>query len=123
MLAQFYPWFKAFHVIAVIAWMAAQLYLPRLFVYHCGAVQGGELSETLKVMEKRLLRFIMTPAMLATWVFAIAMLVIVPSHLSQPWFHLKMLAILGLMITHGMGAKAFVCLLPMKISDLRDFIA
>ena len=61
-------WLKAFHVIAVIAWMAGLLYLPRLFVYHAGAEHGSELSATLKTMEYRLLRYIMNPAMIAVWI-------------------------------------------------------
>ena len=61
-------WLKAFHVIAVIAWMAGLLYLPRLFVYHADAKPGSELSETLKTMERRLLRAIMNPAMFAVWI-------------------------------------------------------
>lgn len=69
LIADWYPWIKALHVIAVIAWMAGMLYLPRLFVYHCAATPGSELSETLKTMERRLLRAIMNPAMIAVWVF------------------------------------------------------
>jgi putative membrane protein len=60
-------WIKAFHVIAVIAWMAGLFYLPRLYVYHCTAEKGSKQSETFKVMEQRLLHVIMTPAMIATW--------------------------------------------------------
>jgi putative membrane protein len=60
-------WVKAFHVVAVIAWMAGLLYLPRLYVYHCEAEKGSKMSETFKVMERRLLHFIMTPAMIAVW--------------------------------------------------------
>ena len=63
-----YLWIKAFHIIAVIAWMAGMLYLPRLFVYHCAAEKGSVQSETFKVMERRLLRAIINPAMIATWV-------------------------------------------------------
>ena len=63
-----YEWIKAFHIIAVIAWMAGMLYLPRLFVYHCAAEKGSVQSETFKVMERRLLRVIINPAMIATWV-------------------------------------------------------
>ena len=63
-----YLWIKAFHIIAVIAWMAGMLYLPRLFVYHAGAAPGSEQSETFKVMEWRLLRLIMNPAMIVVWV-------------------------------------------------------
>ena len=61
-------WIKALHVVSVIAWMAGLLYLPRLFVYHCDAEKGSQLSETFKVMERRLLRFIMNPAMVVVWV-------------------------------------------------------
>jgi len=67
-----YQLLKTLHVISVIAWMAGLLYLPRLFVYHCEAKPGSELSETFKVMERRLLRGIMNPAMIATWVFGLA---------------------------------------------------
>lgn len=64
-------WVKALHVVSVIAWMAALLYLPRLFVYHADAVVGSDKSETFKIMERRLYRGIMTPAMIATWVFGL----------------------------------------------------
>jgi len=74
-LAAAYPWTKALHLISVISWMAGIFYLPRLFVYHAEkAEQGSELSETLKIMELRLLRVIMNPAMIATWLFGIALL-------------------------------------------------
>src|ERR1700739_959110 len=69
--SRFYDWFKAIHVMAVISWMAGMLYLPRLFVYHCGAEPGSRQSETFKVMERRLLRGIMTPAMIAAWVLGL----------------------------------------------------
>ena len=98
-------WLTAFHVIAVIAWMAAQLYLPRLFVYHVTAEPGGELSETLKVMERRLLKAIMTPAMLATLVFGFLLLWAKPNLATELWFHVKLLAIVVLLATHMMGAK------------------
>ena len=68
-----YLWLKAFHIIAVIAWMAGMLYLPRLFVYHASAKPGSEQSETFKVMERRLLKFIMTPAMIVTWILGIVL--------------------------------------------------
>jgi putative membrane protein len=64
-------WVKAFHVISVLAWMAGIMYLPRLFVYHAGAAVGSEQSETFKLMERRLYRGIMTPAMIATWIFGL----------------------------------------------------
>jgi putative membrane protein len=66
-----YPWIKSLHILAVIAWMAGLLYLPRLFVYHAQARPGSETSETFKVMERRLQRAIMTPAMIATWLFGL----------------------------------------------------
>lgn len=71
MILAAYDWLRAFHILAVIAWMAGLLYLPRLFVYHCSAKPGGELDETLKLQEHRLLKIIMNPAMIATWVFGL----------------------------------------------------
>src|ERR1700685_4629596 len=68
-----YLWLKAFHIIAVISWMAGMLYLPRLFVYHCVAEKGSVQSETFKLMERRLLRAIINPAMIATWVLGLAL--------------------------------------------------
>lgn len=74
-LATAYPWTKALHLISVISWMAGIFYLPRLYVYHAEKAKiGSELSETLKIMEQRLLRVIMNPAMIATWIFGIALL-------------------------------------------------
>ena len=73
-LAAAYDWLRALHILAVIAWMAAMLYLPRLFVYHCGAQLGGELDETLKIQERRLLKGIMNPAMIATWLFGLLLI-------------------------------------------------
>ena len=70
-----YLWIKAFHIISVIAWMAGLLYLPRLFVYHCEAKQGSEFSQKLKVMEGRLLKFIMRPARISTFLFGALLLV------------------------------------------------
>ena len=70
-LLHLYPWTKALHIISVIAWMAGLLYLPRLFVYHCDALPGSETSELFKIMEWRLYKYIMTPAMLATFGFGI----------------------------------------------------
>ncbi|WP_019170888.1 protoporphyrinogen oxidase HemJ [Pseudaminobacter salicylatoxidans] len=67
----FYPWAKAIHIIAVISWMAGMLYLPRLFVYHADTEKGSVQSETFKVMERRLLRAIINPAMIVTWVFGL----------------------------------------------------
>lgn len=94
-LAELYPWTKALHVISVIAWMAALLYLPRLFVYHCEVTPGSAESERFKVMERRLLKYIANPASLAVWLFGI-LLVLTPGAVdwSSGWWHLKMLGIL-----------------------------
>lgn len=94
-LAELYPWTKALHVISVIAWMAALLYLPRLFVYHCEVPPGSAESERFKVMERRLLKYIANPASLAVWLFGI-LLVLTPGAVdwSSGWWHLKMLGIL-----------------------------
>ncbi|MDB5367145.1 MAG: hemJ [Rhodospirillales bacterium] len=94
-------WLKALHVVSVIAWMAGMLYLPRLFVYHAQATPGSEASETFKVMERRLLRAIINPAMAATLIFGIAMLVLEPALLRQPWLHAKLVLVLFLAVLHG----------------------
>jgi protoporphyrinogen IX oxidase len=97
---------KAFHVIAIIAWMAGLLYLPRLFVYHADSPKGSEQSETFKVMELRLLRFITTPAMVASWLFG---LILAFSGLinwsADGWFHLKLALVVLLSAFHGYLAK------------------
>ena len=99
-----YPWIKAIHVIAVISWMAGLLYLPRLFVYHCEAEAGSSQSETFKVMEMKLARFIMQPAMLATLVFGLAMIGVpgTPAYLPHAgyWLWLKLLLVIGLVVVH-----------------------
>ncbi len=100
-MLEYYLWIKAFHVISVIAWMAGMLYLPRLFVYHANADIGSELSETLKVMERRLLRFIINPAMMATFVFGVWMLFLVPEMIEQSWMQFKIVALVGLTGVHG----------------------
>jgi putative membrane protein len=99
-----YLWIKALHVIAVIAWMAALLYLPRLFVYHCEAERGSKQSETFKVMERRLLRFIATPAMLVTWLSGL-WLAYDASLFAAGWLHAKLLAVVALSAVHGINAK------------------
>jgi protoporphyrinogen IX oxidase len=104
-LNMLYDWIKAFHIISVIAWMAGMLYLPRLYVYHVAAKKGSELSETLKVMERKLLRLIINPAMGATYVFGIWMLLLNPALLQQPFMHLKFSLIVGMQIVHAMLAR------------------
>jgi protoporphyrinogen IX oxidase len=97
---QFYLWIKALHVIAVIAWMAGMLYLPRLFVYHADVARGSETSELFKVMEGRLLRVIINPAMVLTWVFGL-WLAWAGFGFAGGWLHLKFMAVLGLSGFHG----------------------
>lgn len=96
-----YLWLKAFHVIAVIAWMAGMLYLPRLFVYHCDAEVGSKQSETFKVMERRLLQAIINPAMIATWVLGL-WLAWDGAFLKSGWLHGKLLLVLILSGMHGL---------------------
>lgn len=100
-----YEWIKALHVISIIAWMAGLLYLPRLFVYHCEVAAGSDTSERFKVMERRLLRAIMNPAMIAAYVFGIAMIVLTPEWMKQGWLHAKLLFVLLLTASHMMMAK------------------
>jgi putative membrane protein len=99
-----YPWIKAVHLIAAMAWMAGMLYLPRLFVYHCEAAPGSQQSETFKVMERRLLRAIMNPAMVATW--ALGLWLAWPSEAwSAGWFRAKLVLVVILSAVHGLLAR------------------
>lgn len=95
-----YLWIKALHVIAVIAWMAGLLYLPRLFVYHCAAAVGSQQSETFKIMERRLLRAIMNPAMIVVWLTGLY-IAFSGDWLRAPWLHAKLLVVLLLSGAHG----------------------
>ena len=99
-----YLWLKALHIIAAIAWMAGMLYLPRIYVYHCGAAAGSDLAETFKVMERRLLRAIINPAMIATWLLGLA-LAWRGDLWGQPWFHVKLALVLALSGYHGLLAR------------------
>jgi len=98
-----YLWLKAFHIVAAMAWMAGMLYLPRLFVYHSAAKPGSELSETFKTMERRLLNFIMMPAMIVTWIIGIV-LVLQGQWLGAGWFHVKFVAVVLMTVLHGLFA-------------------
>jgi protoporphyrinogen IX oxidase len=102
--AGLYLWFKAFHVMAVISWMAGMLYLPRLFVYHCGAPAGSRQSETFKLMERRLLRGIINPAMVVSWGLGLWM-IYEGGWMSAHWLQLKLLLVLGLSAIHGLLAR------------------
>jgi len=98
-------WIKAFHVISVIAWMAGMLYLPRLFVYHSVAEIGSVQSETFKVMERRLLRAITTPAMIATWIFGLWMVHLGVVDWGSAWPWVKAALVLALSGYHGLLAR------------------
>jgi putative membrane protein len=99
-----YPWIKAFHLIVAIAWMAGMLYLPRLFVYHCDAEPGSKQSETFKVMERRLLKAIINPAMSATWVLGL-WLAWSAGWWASGWLHAKLALVVVLSAVHGLFAK------------------
>ena len=104
-----YSWIKAFHIIAVIAWLAGMLYLPRLFVYHCAAEQGSVQSETFKVMERRLLRAIINPAMIATWILGLWLAWLGPDSrygwFASGWLIAKLALVLLLSALHGLFAR------------------
>lgn len=100
-----YLWIKAFHVIAIIAWMAGMLYLPRLFVYHCETQKGSIQSETFKIMERRLLKAIINPAMITAWVLGLY-LVWAGGWYTSGWLHAKVLLVLILSGLHGFLSKA-----------------
>ena len=99
-----YLWLKAFHVIAVIAWMAGMLYLPRLFVYHCEAPKGSIQSETFKIMERRLLKAIINPAMIVTWVLGLY-LVWDGGWYTSGWMHAKFALVLIMSGLHGVYVR------------------
>jgi putative membrane protein len=99
-----YLWLKAFHVIAVVAWMAGMLYLPRLFVYHSETPKGSIQSETFKIMERRLLKAIINPAMIVTWVLGLY-LVWDGGWYTSGWFHGKLLLVLILSGVHGVYVR------------------
>jgi putative membrane protein len=102
-MAEYYLWIKALHVIAVIAWMAGLFYLPRLFVYHSKAEISSELSDTFKIMERRLLRIIMTPAMIASWLFGLMLVHILGGF--PGWLVVKLGAVLVLTAFHMLLAR------------------
>ena len=99
-----YEWIKALHVIAVISWMAGMLYLPRLFVYHCEAEVGSKQSETFKVMERRLLKAIINPAMIVAWVVGLY-LAWSGQWFASGWLHVKLALVIGLSAVHGFFSR------------------
>jgi putative membrane protein len=96
-----YLWLKALHIVAVISWMAGMLYLPRLFVYHAAVEPGSPQSETFKVMERRLYKFIMSPAMMAAWLVGIV-LAFQGQWFAAGWFHAKLALVLAMTVVHGL---------------------
>ena len=106
LLAEYYFLLKALHIISVISWMAGLLYLPRLFAYHTTVASTSEASKLFKVMEKRLLKIIMNPAMIATFITGFSLL-FVPGMLEKPnaWIHAKLFLVFGLAGAHGFMAK------------------
>src|ERR1700742_3571795 len=100
-LASYLPWIIAFHIIAVITWMASMLYLPRLFVYHADTQVGTEMSERFKVMERRLLKGIMNPSMIAVWILG-PLLVWLTGAYMDTWLHIKFALVIILSGMHGL---------------------
>jgi putative membrane protein len=99
-----YLWLKALHVVAVIAWMAGMLYLPRLFVYHCDAPKGSIQSETFKIMERRLLKAIINPAMAATWILGLV-LAWQGGWFASGWLHAKLALVIAMSGLHGVLSR------------------
>ncbi len=104
-LSLHYEWLRALHIISVIAWMAGMLYLPRIFVYHVDAKKGSAQSETFKVMERRLLKLIINPAMIIALILGALMFHANPSLMEGGWMHVKLSAIFLMFGVHGMFAK------------------
>lgn len=104
MSGEAYLWLKALHVIAVISWMAGLLYLPRLFVYHCEAAAGSATSEQFKIMERRLLKAIMTPAMVVAWAAGLG-LAVTGGLFQDGWFHVKLTLVVLMTVCHHMMAR------------------
>jgi len=105
-LSPYYLWIKAFHIIAVIAWMAGMLYLPRLFVYHAEVAANSSESAKFKVMERRLLNAIMRPAIVTTWLLGLTLALLPASGgFSQGWLHAKLGLVVGMSALHGFFTK------------------
>jgi putative membrane protein len=103
-----YLWLKSFHIIAVIAWMAGMLYLPRLFVYHLRTLPGSEASELFKIMERKLLRLIINPAMIATWIFGLWLafkLNAFDGGANGYWLHAKLGLVILMQVVHALLAR------------------
>ena len=108
-MTDLFLWIKVLHIVGVIAWMAGMLYLPRLFVYHCNTAPGSEQSDTFKVMERRLLRAIMNPAMIVVWTTG-PLLVYLGEFWDAPWCWAKFVFVVIITVLHhafGRYRKAF----------------
>src|ERR1700748_1905882 len=105
-LSNYIPWILALHIIAVIAWMAAMLYLPRLFVYHTEAAPGSDSSERFKVMERKLLKAIMTPSMIAVWILGLLLVWLTHAY-TEMWFQLKFILVLAMSGVHGFYVRCW----------------
>jgi putative membrane protein len=105
-LAGYYSWILAAHIIAVMSWMAGMLYLPRLFVYHCETPPGSEGSERFKVMERRLLKGIVNPSMIAVWILGLTLAWVSGMH-DQTWLQLKFLLVIALSGLHGFFVRCW----------------
>ena len=103
-LLPYYLWLKAFHIIAVIAWMAGMLYLPRLFVYHCETAPGTPEYERFKVMERKLMRIIINPSMIVVWVLGLILAETLHAW-TETWFILKLILVTALSALHGMLSR------------------
>ena len=101
----YYDIIKALHILSIISWMVGLLYLPRLFVYHANAEIGTIRAETFKIMERRLLKAIMTPAMIASFIFGIWMVALNHELVFETWFQIKVLAVLFTAGCHGKFSK------------------
>ena len=105
-LSNYIPWFLALHIIAVIAWMAGMLYLPRLFVYHTEAKPGSESSERFKVMERRLLKAIINPSMTAVWILGLLLAWLTGAYMDS-WFQIKFVLVIILSAMHGLFVRCW----------------
>jgi putative membrane protein len=105
-LSNYIPWILAFHIIAVVAWMSAMLYLPRLFVYHTETSPGSESSERFKVMERRLLKGIMNPAMIAVWILGPLLAWLTGAYLDT-WMQIKFVLVILMSAMHGLYVRCW----------------
>jgi len=105
-LSNYIPWFLALHIIAVIAWMAGMLYLPRLFVYHTEAKPGSESSERFKVMERRLLKAIINPSMVSVWILGLLLAWLTGAYMDS-WFQIKFVLVIILSAMHGLFVRCW----------------